>query len=1006
MSGERERNGKTSLLAGVVISILLIGATIVGAGVGLVLAGTVNVMNTEEFETFTSALPSKILDINGDIITEFSSAEKRELVPLDELPRHLILAVIAREDQDFYRHRGFSIKGIARAAFGVLTKRNLGGGSTITQQVAGTLYADRSDKTLARKIRELWWAIQIERRYSKNEILELYLNKMYMGAGTYGVEAASKYYFGHTAREISIAEAAILVIQFSSPARYNPLDNPNVARNRQQEVLKRMVSLGYVTQEDADVSFQDYWDNYDYTRVSSSAFLSRQDEAPWFSEYVRRELSGMLYGASDLYRDGFTVHTTLDLKMQRAADKYMARGLRRVNAEFKRTQTVNLGQAASEYLPVIELLSLVYDINAIHASTEGQMESKAYNRYIKRINPVVDVMSLLFDLGDLKTATNMAHSTLRKSTEQSMVEGALVTIENESGHIKALVGGSKYDQSNQLIRATQAKVMPGSSFKPFYYSAAIDSGKFTATSVLYDSPIVFFNKDGTPYVPNNYGGVWKGPVQFWLALAMSYNIPALKVLDGIGFDQAISRSAALLGITDKQEIARTFPRVYPLALGIIAVSPLQMARAYAIFGNQGREVTPIAIRSVEDRNGQVTLDPEKELRLQQRKRKDDMQIISPQNAYIMNAILKKTVDTGLMAYATARGTKFDYIDNNGQKIKIEAAGKTGTTQNWADAWAIGYTPYYTTAVWFGFDRSGNSLGTSQTGSMIAAPVWADYMRDIHEGHYSRSFPKPAKGIIDVTVCRRSGLLMTEHCNEGAVTMPFLYGTQPTRYCDLHGESEVLPTVLLDSMSRGSFMIDTEDLDIEMPVLDLGFLDGEDSTEDAFADEFGDDYLDSLFAPAETGDDYYSDLFGPSASWPSFNVPDAPEDAALPDENTDGVAPLYSVPELEGPQWSDPSEDIPATPLPTEAPPDFDALFGDEGGSSPDDREEEGSGEDMLSDDQNTFPGEPAPPAEGAGLFGGGGATSESVNPDAGDDAVQEESVGTKADTESERSDVL
>ncbi|MDR3166978.1 MAG: transglycosylase domain-containing protein, partial [Treponema sp.] len=228
-------NSGSSLIRGIVVRFLaaltIILAVVIGISLGLSLAETTNIINQENFQEFAPALPTKILDINGTLITEFSADEKRELVSLSELPRHLIYAVLAREDPDFYNHKGFSIRGIARAVYGQLTGRNLGGGSTITQQVAGTLYTDRTEYTLSRKIRELWWAFQMERRYTKNEILEIYLNYMYMGPGTYGVEAASTYFFGHSAREISLAEAAILVIQLSSPSRYNPLDNPNTARD-------------------------------------------------------------------------------------------------------------------------------------------------------------------------------------------------------------------------------------------------------------------------------------------------------------------------------------------------------------------------------------------------------------------------------------------------------------------------------------------------------------------------------------------------------------------------------------------------------------------------------------------------------------------------------------------------------------------------------------------------------------------------------------------------------
>jgi penicillin-binding protein 1A len=767
-------------LAAVVI-IIIAG---IGIALGLSLAETANVKNQENFTEFSPALPTKILDINGNLITEFSADEKRELVSLSELPRHLIHAVLAREDPDFYNHRGFSIRGIMRAAFGQLTGRNLGGGSTITQQVAGTLYTDRSERTLSRKIRELWWAVQMERRYTKNEILEIYLNYMYMGPGVYGVEAASKYFFGHSAREITLAEAAVLVVQLSSPSRYNPLDNPNVAMERQRSVLDRMIEFGYTTKEEAEASFDEYWANYDYTRASTAAYYDREDAAPWFSEYVRRELDGLMYGAMNYYRDGYTVHTTLDLDFQNAAAKYMENGLTRANQIYVRSEGTRLVQAERTYIPVVDLLSLVFDLNGIHAASDAQTESKTRSRYTKTINPVVDMAALVFGLSDLKTMTNYAYADLKEATEKNVIEGALITIENETGYIKAIIGGSKYDESNQLIRATQGRIMPGSSFKPLYYSAAIDSGKFTPSTLIYDLPMVFHNENGTPYIPLNFRGEWKGPVLLYDALAQSMNVPSLKVLDAIGFDAAIDRAALLLGITDPDVKRRTFPRVYPMGLGIISVAPIQMARAFAVFANQGRDVTPIAIRSVEDRNGRVLLDIERELRLKQRRMGDGIQVISPQNAYVMTSMLKKTVESGTLTSGTNSGSKLAYQDENGKRYRIPAAGKTGTTQNWSDAWTVGYTPYYTTAIWFGFDRPGNSLGLALTGATLAGPVWGDYMREIHTGLPMKDFIRPASGLVNVTVCSESGLLKTDAC-PGGVTLTFLAGTQPAAYCDMH-----------------------------------------------------------------------------------------------------------------------------------------------------------------------------------------------------------------------------
>jgi penicillin-binding protein 1A len=790
----------------------------IAVGVGLALAETVNMKNQENFQEFSPALPTKILDIHGTLITEFSADEKRELVSLSSLPQHLINAVIAREDPDFYKHRGFSIRGIARALYGRFSGHDLGGGSTITQQVAGTLYTDRSEATIRRKIIELWYAIQMERRYTKNEILELYLNYMYMGPGVYGVEAASKYFFNHSAKNDTLAESAILAVQLSSPSRYNPLARPNEAMDRQRFVLERMIAFGFTTKEEADASFQEYWDNYDYTRASVAAYYNREDKAPWFSEYVRRELEGMMYGSMDYYRDGYTVLTTLDLEHQEAAEKYMAQGLAKANKEYALSRGNRLVQAERTYVPIINLLSLFFGINGIRGTASAQNEARAMSRYIKVINPVVDMAALVFGIEDLKTLTGKGYADLKDTTDQNVVEGALITIENETGYITSIVGGSKYDATNQLIRATQGHVMPGSSFKPLYYSAAIDSMRFTPATRIYDIPIVFHNEDGTPYVPLNFRGEWKGTVLLYNALAQSMNVPSLKILDGIGFDAAITRASALMNISDQGVIRRTFPRVYPMGLGIISVAPIQMARAFAVFANQGREVTPIAIRAIEDRNGRIVIDTEKDIRVQQQRKGKEVQVVSPQNAFVMTTLLKKTVEMGTLNSGSGYGAKFTFEDENGKKFRMPAAGKTGTTQNWSDAWTIGFTPYYTTAIWFGFDKPGNSLGLNLTGATLAGPVWGDYMRDIHRGLPMRDFVRPATGLVDATVCAKSGLIPTAACNEGRVTLTFLAGTQPGQYCDIHNESATIAGI--QSPIGSGFSVSSEALtsSLRMPTL--------------------------------------------------------------------------------------------------------------------------------------------------------------------------------------------
>jgi len=793
-------------------------AVVIGIGLGLSLAETTNIKNQENFFDFAPVLPTKILDIDGNLVTEFSADEKRTLVSLNDLPRNLINAVLAREDPDFYNHKGFSVKGIARAVVGRLLRRDWGGGSTITQQIAGTLYTDRREMTISRKIRELWWAFQMERRYTKNEILEIYLNQINMGPGVYGVEAASEYFFGHSAREVTLAEAAILAILPSSPSRYNPLNNPNDAMNRQRFVLDRMVSFGYTTREEADESYREYWDNYDYTRASTAAYFNRTDSAPWFSEYVRRELDGMMYGTMDYYRDGYTVHTTLNQKHQDAAVKFMTEGIARANTEYAKSSGSRLDEADKAWVPMVDLLSLCFNLDQIHSTSDAQNEQKALARYTKTINSVVDMAAMVFGISELKPLTGVGFANLKTSTEQNLVEGALISIENDTGYITAIVGGSKFDESNQLIRAVQGNLQPGSSFKPLYYSAAIDSKKFTAVTQISDLPIVFHNDDGTPYMPLNFLGKWNGQVLLYDALAQSMNVASIRVLDAIGFDAAIDRAAALLGYTDPDDIRRRFPRVYPLGLGINTTSPLKMARAFAIFANQGREVTPMAIRSIEDRNGKIVLDIERDLRLEQRRKGNAIQVISPQNAYIMTSMLKKTVEMGTLYNPSRWGSKFTFKDEKGKTFKMPMAGKTGTPQNWSDAWTVGFSPYYTTAIWFGFDKPGNSLGVTLTGSTLAGPVWADYMREIHMGLPFRDFVRPTTGLIDVTVCAKSGLLKTPACNEGEVTFPFLEGTQPVLFCDYHNnKSTDTPT---SNIELDSLFMDNSDVlkDLPMPVL--------------------------------------------------------------------------------------------------------------------------------------------------------------------------------------------
>jgi penicillin-binding protein 1A len=825
----------------VFLSLAVIG---LGIATGVAIASVKNTGNLHDVDTRTSALPSQILDRNGKLITEFFSDENRELVTIDELPRHLIYALISREDQTFFDHNGFSFRGTARAAWNVLTNRYFSGGSTITQQLAGNLYTDRTEISITRKLKELWWAFQLERQFTKYEILEQYLNRMWFGHGNYGVEAASQFYFGHSARELTVAESVMLVIQLANPSLYSPIRRPNEARIMQRTVLNQMVDLGYATQDMVDLSFDEYWNNYDFTRSNTStAFYEREDRAPFFSEYVRYQLENRyLLGTLDINKDGFVVHTTLDLEYQEAADRYVRTGITRANSIYQQNTRTRIGYG-DDLVPVIDLLSLGFNLPDLRVG-DAKQRQRARQLFQREINPVMDMMSMMFAENEqegIRQASRIAYSQAEAQSQRSTVQGALITLENDTGHILAMVGGREFESRNQFNRAVDGSITPGSAFKPLYYVAAIEDQVVTPATMIYDSPVVFTNDDGSAYTPNNYRGEWRGPVLVRYALAHSMNVPALKVLNRVGFESALSTAAALLGIPEQDMDRRNLVPKYPVGLGIVQTNPLEMAKAYATFANRGREVTPIGIRYIEDQTGRVILEPEAEFRREQRRAGGPRQIVSPQAAYIITDMLQTTVQSGTLRYARTVAGDFDQ----------PTAGKTGTTQNWSDAWTLGFTPYYTTAVWFGFDRGGtNSLGVNQTGAITAGPVWAQYMKEIHRGLPQGEFVRP-DGIVEVTVSARTGLLPPADSTGETVREIFIAGSQPTEFDRREQfereQSPVLVDRLRSNLENASFSLDGTstnvgrdlDLSLDLDLTDFDYSldsDSPDSTDDEDREE--------------------------------------------------------------------------------------------------------------------------------------------------------------------------
>ena len=812
----------------IILGACILFAVAFGILVGVALGETKNIEITEKIGEQQLALPSQILDRNGRLITEYFAEEKRDIVSIDDLPPHMIYAMITAEDRTFFSHRGIDVVATARALWNNFRGTYFSGASSITQQIAGELYNLRGEITYKRKIIELWYAFQMERHLTKNQILELHMNTVYLGHNTHGVEAASQFYFGKSAQEITLAEAAILVVQIRSPARYSMINHPNTARDRQQLLLNQMVDLGYVTQEAADLSFAVFWDNYDVTRSNTStAYFSNESKAPYFSEHVRLALEEILYGSQgDINRGGFIIHTTLDLDIQEIAQDQMLTGIRKINARYRSDTEERIGETDTYYMPLINAMSLLFDMDQISVARTKQNRD-AVRYFFDKVNPVLDLLSLEFGDSGIRNLSYRTYDAQESRVKKTTVEGALMTIENGTGHILAMVGGSEF-KTKKYNRAVDATVQPGSSFKPLYYSAAISSRRFTPASMIIDSPVVFFNADGTKYEPVNYLGEWMGPVRLRFALANSMNVPSVKVLDAIGFDAAIERASRLLGMYELRNDENLFPRKYPLALGVVSVAPINMVRAYSVFANQGRAIDPIAIRYIEDRNGSVIVEYEKDsIKERQRMSEQELQIMTPQEAYIMVSLLQSVVQEGTLWRRRRDVGGFD---------GMPMAGKTGTNTNWSDAWTVGFSPYYTTAVWFGFDLPGESLGRYQTGATAAGPIWAQYMKDIHEGLPRKDFVRPDSGLITRRVCEVSGLLLTDTCDDGSIEEIFLSGSEPERFCDVHPYEYERNEALRQKIKNRLLLEDFAVQDIVLPKFTL-----DDQTDfDIFRDAENDD----------------------------------------------------------------------------------------------------------------------------------------------------------------------
>ena len=818
----------------VLLSIVVLFAIILGVGFGLLLADTYNLDLREYQYSNEVKLPSRALDINGELIYEYVADEKRKIITLDDVPKHFIHAVISREDEDFFKHKGVDFFGTAKATIQYVIGNSDAGASTINQQVIRLMGLVPRTLSVSRKVKEIWYALLLDKQFSKQEILEYFINNSYFNKGTYGVEAASQFYWGHSAKKLTIGESAMLVIALSNATQgstYNPYVNREVSADRQKDVLNKMIENGYLTQEEADNAFEEYWKNFDYARTSEeTAYKINKSKAPHFTEFVRLEIRDNILGTVDVYTSGLTIQTTLDLRAQKVADTVMQEAYKTLNKSWKKDSSRRSKKGYS-YVPLIELLALSNDIGGL--DFEGSLNrSKAKTYYDNEFNSVLELLTLsTLDVG-VNSTVKEKRISLDTHLEKTTIEGALLSIDTHTGEIIALVGGQNFNIS-KLNRAMDASVMPGSAFKPLYYSGAIKSRQFNQATFIKDSPVVYVDKaSGEEFAPENYNATMAGSVLLWQGIAKSLNIPSVHVLDTIGYDTAFDTASKLLGMPEKADDREVFPHSLAAALGVNAVSPYNMVQAYSTIANKGRQVIPYGIKYVKDRNGDIIYSFEEKIKEEQTSKPEkEVQILTLQESYIMITLLQGTTSVGTLRYPLKRaGWDFD---------KFNIGGKTGTTQNWGDAWAIGFTQYYTTAVWFGFDKPGQSLGKSITGATAAGPRWARFMKAIHEDKPEAKFQMPGSGIIKRNVCATYGMLYnpgvcTPHPYYGGSPSKYLYfltGTEPTELCTKHIElvehheatggikdiiSDPTPIVPVNTSISSSFIDDMKEWVVDPP----------------------------------------------------------------------------------------------------------------------------------------------------------------------------------------------
>jgi penicillin-binding protein 1A len=683
----------------------------------------------EELENPRPPFATRVFSADGIIIDRFFEENRSRLTSLDSVPKPFIEALLSTEDRRFYDHWGVDLRGVTRVVLQRVFSLTLRGpgASTITQQLARLLYLTR-EVTIMRKLREMLTAVQIERRYTKNEILIMYLNVAPFGRGAYGLQSAAAVFFGKKTSDLTVSECAFLVGALANPTHYDPRRNYKGAVYRRNTVLLNMIDEGFIT--DAD-----------YALYQSDSIVTRSCEqsagiAPHFVEYVRQQLreKAEKYGFN-LYRDGLNVYTTIDSRMQEHANRAVQEHLTAFQAQFDSRWNWDSPSRRA-------ILG-----TAIRIAVRATPEFKAARNAVER-----DAVSIRF-----RTRTHFVDSV--KSTLQRIQVG-FVAISPQTGEIKAMVGNAALNFRYGLNHVTQISRQPGSTFKPFIYTVAIDNGYSPAYQISND-PIAIPDGSGSIWRPRNFGGETGGVYSLRRGMQNSVNLVAIRTILEIAPAAEVVRYAKRMGI-------ETPLRPYPsLAIGTSEVVPLQLISAYGAFANEGIYAQPFGITRIEDRDGRVIENSTSEIR----------EVLSKETAFIMSSMLRSVINGG-----TGSGTR--------RWFSGPAGGKTGTTQDYADAWFVGFTPNLVAGVWTGFDdRRITFTGSYGQGSIAAAPIWGRFMKyvfaDKRVGLPVMDFLKP-EGVTQEKICVESQNLANPFCPHTVVE--YVNSKYFPGYCSMHTSS--------------------------------------------------------------------------------------------------------------------------------------------------------------------------------------------------------------------------